>query len=132
MPSSPVTDAGENKTAEGEALSNAKQLKRWLRPLMWLITAAFVVWTALDLAKRPPINVTYKRVQKPGTAISVARAAGISPVVFQELNPDVRQLRARLPKGFRFAVPSKTTDLSELLGPLGKMFSAAESSSTDG
>lgn len=52
MPSSPVTDAGENKTAEGEALSNAKQLKRWLRPLMWLITAAFVVWTALDLAKR--------------------------------------------------------------------------------
>ncbi len=42
-------------TAEPEAadaVSGAKRLKRWLRPLMLLVTAVFVLMTALDLAQR--------------------------------------------------------------------------------
>jgi len=34
------------------ALGGAKRLKRWLRPVMWLITGVFVVLTAIDLVKR--------------------------------------------------------------------------------
>lgn len=52
MPDSPVSDTGENEPSEASAISGAAQLKRWLRPAMWIITALFVVWTALDLAKR--------------------------------------------------------------------------------
>ena len=47
-----MDDTGNNGTSAAEAAPPGKQLKRWLRPLMWLITAAFVAWTAVDLVKR--------------------------------------------------------------------------------
>ncbi|MFZ5897279.1 MAG: lysylphosphatidylglycerol synthase transmembrane domain-containing protein [Myxococcota bacterium] len=44
--------SGDAPGPSGDALGGAKQLKRWLRPLMWAVTAAFVGWTALDLVRR--------------------------------------------------------------------------------
>ncbi|MGC4094459.1 MAG: lysylphosphatidylglycerol synthase domain-containing protein [Polyangiaceae bacterium] len=41
-----MTDGGD------DAVSGAARIKRWLRPLMWLFTAAFVAWTAIDLGRR--------------------------------------------------------------------------------
>lgn len=40
-------------SADGaDAVGGAQRIKRWLRPLMLVITAAFVVWTAIDLSAR--------------------------------------------------------------------------------
>ncbi len=44
--------AGGDAREPNDALGGAKRLKRWLRPLMWLVTAAFVLMTAFDLTKR--------------------------------------------------------------------------------
>lgn len=39
--------------ADGEdAVGGAQRLKRWLRPVMLVITALFVLWTAFDLSQR--------------------------------------------------------------------------------
>jgi len=48
----PTAPSDPREPGEGDATASAKRFKRWLRPLMWLVTAAFVVWTAVDLATR--------------------------------------------------------------------------------
>lgn len=47
-----MNDAGNSDANAPDATTSAKRLKRWLRPLMWLVTAVFVAWTAFDLVKR--------------------------------------------------------------------------------
>lgn len=47
-----MDDAREKAASALDAAPPGKKLKRWLRPLMWLITAGFVAWTAVDLVKR--------------------------------------------------------------------------------
>ncbi|HET9930248.1 MAG TPA: lysylphosphatidylglycerol synthase domain-containing protein [Polyangiaceae bacterium] len=50
-PTDELVATSASTAAKTDAAPPGKQLKRWLQPLMWLITAAFVVWTALDLIK---------------------------------------------------------------------------------
>jgi hypothetical protein len=49
-------DSGVSDTtteaAGASAISGAQRLKRWLRPLMLVVTAIFVVWTGFDLSQR--------------------------------------------------------------------------------
>lgn len=44
--------AEATKSDAAEALGGAQRFKRLLRPVMWIITAGFVVWTAIDLGRR--------------------------------------------------------------------------------
>jgi hypothetical protein len=42
----------ESKADGEDAVGGAQRLKRWLRPVMLIITALFVIWTGFDLSRR--------------------------------------------------------------------------------
>ncbi len=59
----------------------------------------------------------YQLVSTPETGLKIAMSHSISIQEFQFLNPDIRDLKKPLPRGFWVAVPSDTDDLAGLTEP---------------
>lgn len=69
----------------------------------------------------PPIPslrpFVYKRLEKPANAMTLAMENGVSLTDFRLLNPDIRNLRTILPKGFSVALTGSQDDLAALTTP---------------
>jgi len=63
--------------------------------------------------------VAFHRVAGGKTAVQLAMDHGVSMQSFQQYNPDVLNIRKKLPRGFTIAVPGEEDDFSQLLPRLG-------------
>lgn len=67
-----------------------------------------------QIPRAPEQNVVFNKISSPANASELASANGIDLHSFEEYNPDIRDVRARLPAGFWYASPAKDDDLSVL------------------
>ncbi len=70
--------------------------------------------TTTDAKNQIP-NVTFKNLYKAQNAIEIAKEEEISLENFLDINPDIRDVRVSIPKGFKYAVLSEETNIDALL-----------------
>jgi membrane-bound lytic murein transglycosylase D len=59
-------------------------------------------------------TIRLQAIKSPKTAMELAIEHGLSPQEFHTYNPDIKNIRMKLPKGFQIAVPGESDDVATL------------------
>ncbi len=77
----------------------------------------------LYYGETPSANIrptVFTRLEKPKSGLEIAMANGVSFKDFRFMNPDIRDMKRKLPKGFLIAVPGEKDDIASLFQPFRK------------